>query len=160
IGFMVGGEPPAAAVAPEAPAARAAQPASTSTMALPPGHPEVPGHAPAPASALPPGHPEIGPSAPPPSQPEAREVERAKGENAKRVAEIVAERDALANKRVRVRGVVVKTIGGIKGFSYSHLQDGSGSPQSNDNDLTVTTRFALERGSVVTLEGKLERNVD
>jgi hypothetical protein len=115
---------------------------------LPPGHPSIDDHgraAPAPAEV-----------APAPVEP----VEPARGPNAKRIAAVFAERDALAGGRVRVRGLVVRTIDGIRGMTYSHLQDGSGSAERADHDLTVTTKSSLEKGRIVTLEGTLQRDVD
>jgi hypothetical protein len=88
------------------------------------------------------------------------QVELARGSNGKRIATVHAERESLAGSRVRVRGLVVKTTAGIRGVSYSHLQDGSGSPARGDHDLTVTSQAELNKGEVVTVEGTLKRDVD
>jgi hypothetical protein len=112
------------------------------------------------AHVLPPGHPSIASTGAAASVVPVKDVAPASGENAKRIADIYREQEALAGERVRVRGVVVKTTSGIKGLSYSHLQDGSGKAESGDHDLTVTTRAELQKGSIVTLEGALERDVE
>jgi hypothetical protein len=87
----------------------------------------------------------------PPSVP----VEASKAPNGKRVAEVFAERTSLDQKPVAVRGVVVKLMEGILGQTYLHLQDGSGSADAGNNDLTVTTTEPFSLGETVEVQGLL-----
>jgi hypothetical protein len=87
--------------------------------------------------------------------PPAAPVAASKAENGKRVAEVFAERASLDQKPVAVRGVVVKLMEGILGQTYLHLQDGSGSAEAGNNDLTVTTSEPFTLGETVEVEGLL-----
>jgi predicted small lipoprotein YifL len=83
----------------------------------------------------------------------------AKAEGGKTVAEVFAEKDALAGKAVTVRGKVVKVNAGIMGKNWLHVRDGSGA--DGTNDLTVTTIGALpEVGNTVVVTGPLTLNKD
>ena len=95
-------------------------------------------------------------SAPPPALP----VARSQAPNAKNVAEVYAGRTALDQKTLRVRGVVVKLTEGILGKNFLHLQDGSGSTEAGDNDLTVTSTEAFQLGETVEVEGRLAIDQD
>ena len=75
--------------------------------------------------------------------------------NGRTVAAIFAERMALRDRQVRVRGRVVKRTDGILGKSYLHLRDGTGSPEAEDNDLTLTTNDEFQVGETVEVEGRL-----
>jgi hypothetical protein len=85
-------------------------------------------------------------------------VERAPG--GKTVAEAWAEKESLNGKEVIVRGKVVKFLGGIMGRNWMHVQDGTGSAEKGDNDLTVTTNEKVNVGDVVTVKGKLAAGKD
>ena len=61
----------------------------------------------------------------------------AKADGGKTVAEIFAEKDALANQQVTLRGKVVKINAGVMNMDWLHVRDGSGA--EGTNDLTVTT---------------------
>jgi hypothetical protein len=87
-------------------------------------------------------------------------VERAEAKDAKRIAEVYAERDALDNKPVTVRGQVVKFNSGIMGRNWIHLRDGSGSEAQGDHDLTVTTDDIVELGEVVIVHGVVKKDRD
>jgi hypothetical protein len=76
------------------------------------------------------------------------------------IANVIANRQALSGKSVTVRGTVVKFNGGIMDRNWLHLQDGSGSASTHDNDLTVTTDAVLKVGDIVTLSGVLGTNQD
>ena len=80
-------------------------------------------------------------------------VPKAEGTDARTVAEVWAQRDALKGKAVAVRGKVVKYNSGIMGKNWIHLRDGSGTPEGKDNDLTVTTNDAVAKGDVVVVRG-------
>ena len=83
----------------------------------------------------------------------------AKAEGGKTVAEVFAEKDALAGKQVVVRGKVVKVNAGIMGRNWLHIRDGSGG--DNANDLTVTTAGAVPKvGETVLVTGTAGLNRD
>ena len=72
-----------------------------------------------------------------------------------KIADVWAQRKALAGKPVVVRGKVVKVNNGIMDRNWVHLQDGSGSAKDRTNDLTVTTAAEVKLGDIVTLSGVL-----
>jgi predicted small lipoprotein YifL len=111
----------------------------------------------APAASEAPKMPSDHPAAKP-----AEEVDLAgiaKAEGGKTVAEVFAEKDALAGTAVTVRGKVVKVNAGIMGKNWLHVRDGSGA--EGTNDLTVTTIGALpEVGNTVVVTGPLTLDKD
>ena len=86
-------------------------------------------------------------------------VAKASGADARTVAEIYAQRTALKEKGVTVRGKVVKFNEGIMGRNWVHIRDGSGSA-GKDNDLTVTTADKAAIGDVVLVKGKVQIDKD
>jgi hypothetical protein len=82
-------------------------------------------------------------------------VAKATGADARTVAEVWAQRKALKDKGVTIRGKVVKFNPGIMGKNWVHLRDGSGAPDKKDNDITVTTADTVAVGDVVTAKGKV-----
>jgi len=83
----------------------------------------------------------------------------ARAEGGKTVAEVFAEKDALAGKPVTLRGKVVKSNVGIMGKNWIHVREGSGSDGSHD--LTVTTTTAQPNvGDTVLITGPLVLNKD
>lgn len=76
------------------------------------------------------------------------------------IAEVIAQRKALAGKAVTVRGQVVKANNGILGRNWIHLQDGSGSAADRTNDLTITSDAVVKVGDVVTFTGVLAVGVE
>lgn len=131
--------------------------------ALPAGHPAVGAGMPpagmpmADGTAMPPGHPNA--NAPTEDVPVPK-VDKAKGDNAERVADVYASLSKLAGKKIRVRGAVVKVTPGINGKTFLHLRDGSGDAQKRTNDLVATTKAEPKKGDVITLEGTLSTDVD
>ena len=115
---------------------------------MPPGHPPVGGAAPAGRDQMAAQH---GQMASGPADASAVKVEKAEGKNAKTVAEVWASRAALKGQDVLVRGKVVKVTSGVMGRNWLHVRDGSGSPETKDHDLTVTTDAAVKVGDVVTV---------
>jgi len=109
--------------------------------------------APAAAAQVPADHPVAQPAA---------EVDLsgiAKAEGGKTVAEVYAEKDALAGQKVTVRGKVVKANAGIMGRNWLHVRDGSGA--EGTNDLTATTAADLPAvGTTVVLTGTLALDQD
>ncbi len=86
-------------------------------------------------------------------------VDRAAGPNGKTVAEVIAQRDKLSGKTVRIHATVVKATPGVLGRTWLHVRDGSGTGASSD--LTVTTDATPAVGDTVLLEGvvALDRDV-
>jgi hypothetical protein len=76
------------------------------------------------------------------------------------IANLFARKAALSGKSVTVRGTVVKFNGGIMDRNWLHIQDGSGTADAHDNDLTVTTDASVKVGDVVTISGVLGLNKD
>lgn len=124
-----------------------------------PPHPEMP----ATAGGLPPGHPPIT-SAPSPAAaaeaPAAEPIPKAEGEEGRTVAEVYAQKAELSGKPVVVRGKVVKFNAAILGTNWVHLQDGSGSAASSDNDLTAQIAGTVEVGQVVSIRGTVATDKD
>lgn len=85
-------------------------------------------------------------------------VPKAEGDDAYTVAEIFADKDNLENKDVVLRGVVVRYSEGILGMNWLHIQDGTGTAEGKDNDLTVTTTAQSKVGNTVLVTGKLHIN--
>jgi len=87
-------------------------------------------------------------------------VARSQARNGHGISELHAQRAALSDQLVRVRGVVVKRTDGILGETYLHLRDGTGSAERQDDDLTVTTNQEFALGETVELEGRLQIDQD
>ena len=87
-------------------------------------------------------------------------VSKAKGANAKTVAEIMSKSAELKEKTVLVSGKVVKYNAGIMGKNWLHLRDGSGSAADNSNDILVTTQNPAKIGDIVTAKGIVRTNMD
>jgi hypothetical protein len=86
-------------------------------------------------------------------------VPKAGGVDARTVAEIHAQRTALKEKPVTVRGKVVKFNEGIMGRNWVHLRDGTGTA-GKDNDITVTTGDRVTVGDVVVAKGVVRVDKD
>jgi hypothetical protein len=86
-------------------------------------------------------------------------VPKASGPDARTVAEAWAQRTALKEKPVAIRGKVVKFNQGIMGKNWVHLRDGSGTA-GKDNDITVTTGDVAQVGDVVLAKGTLRVDKD
>ena len=83
----------------------------------------------------------------------------AKADGGKTVAEVFAEKDALAGQPVTFRGKVVKTNPDIMGKNWLHVRDGSG--EEGTNDLTITTAGAMPAvGDTVLVTGTVTLNKD
>jgi hypothetical protein len=84
----------------------------------------------------------------------------AKADGGKTVAEVFAEKDALAGQPVTFRGKVVKTNADIMGKNWLHVRDGSG--EEGTNDLTVTTAPGTMPavGDTVLVTGNVSLNKD
>lgn len=122
---------------------------------LPPGHPPLPGQQP---MVLPPNHPPLTDAPAPATAIDLAGIRRAEGGST--VQEIVAGSDKLSGQQVKVRGKVVKYTAKVMGRNWLHIQDGSGNPQTRDNDLTVTTTVEAKLGDTVLVTGKVSINKD
>jgi hypothetical protein len=87
-------------------------------------------------------------------------VPKAEGPDGRTIAEVYAGRAALKDKAVAVRGTVVKFNPGIMGRNWVHVRDGSGSPETKDNDLTLTTQGVVAVGDVVVARGTVRLDKD
>jgi hypothetical protein len=131
----------------DAPAA-AAQPAA---MGAPGGEPPSPANMAAQHAAA--------STAPVPAEVGDVKVAKATGSDARTVAEIFAQRTALKEKPVTVRGKVVKFNEGIMGRNWLHVRDGSGTA-GKDNDITITTNDKAAVGDVVLVKGTVRTDKD
>jgi len=86
-------------------------------------------------------------------------VPKAKGPEARTVAEVVQGKASLKGKTVQVRARVVKVNKGIMGKNWLHLQDGSGKAQDGSNDLLVTSQDFAAVGDIVTARGTVRTDV-
>ncbi len=112
---------------------------------------------------MPPGMPPGMPPHPPVSAPADStpiSVAKAEGAEGKTVAEIYAGREGLKDAVVLVRARVVKFSRNIMGKNWMHLRDGSGSPATQDHDMTVTTADSAAVGDVVLVRGVVHLNKD
>ena len=87
-------------------------------------------------------------------------VPKATGANAKTIAEIHAQKAQLKDKKVTVRGKVVKSNSGIMGRNWVHVRDGSGTTEKGDNDLTVTSESVANVGDVIVITGVVHTDKD
>jgi hypothetical protein len=87
-------------------------------------------------------------------------VAKAKGPDARTVAEIVGKRTELKDKPVAVSGKVVKSTSGVMGKNWLHLRDGTGSAAEGTDDVVVTTKDDAKIGDVVTAKGVVRTDVD
>ena len=74
------------------------------------------------------------------------------------IAEVYAQRAALKDQRIQVRGKVVKAVDGVMGKSWLHLHDGTGSGASAD--LAVASDTSARVGEVVVVTGTVHLDRD
>lgn len=75
-------------------------------------------------------------------------IEKLKDGNS--IAEIYAQKSALKDKSVRVRGKVIKFSAAIMGKNWLHIRD-----SSSLQDLTLTSNAVASPGEIIVVEGKL-----
>lgn len=111
--------------------------------------------APGGASVMPSGHPSVPGAMKGMADidPGTIDVPKADGADGKRVAEVWASRSSLGEKKVAIRGKVVKFSPAIMGKNWMHIRDGSGSREKGDDDITVTTKDTAAVGDVVLVNG-------
>ena len=74
------------------------------------------------------------------------------------IADLMANKNDYADKRVKLRGKVVKYNAGIMGKNWIHLQDGTSN--GDENDITITTEMSAKVGDIITVEGKITLDKD
>lgn len=87
-------------------------------------------------------------------------IEKAQGADAKTVMQIATSAGKLKEKKVVVRGKVVKYNPDIMGKNWVHLQDGTGSEANQSNDILVTTTSKTSVGQIVTVKGIVRGDKD
>ncbi len=81
-------------------------------------------------------------------------IRKAKGGQS--IADILAKKDSLANKPVKIRGKVVKFTASVLGRNWIHIKD-----SSTGVDLTVTSKKGTaNKNDIVLIEGTLGLNKD
>jgi hypothetical protein len=154
----------AQAAAPQAPAAMPGPLPVGAGDKLPPGHPSLdqPGQAPVmggPGAAAAPPAPPHGAAMSSGADTGDVKVPKATGADARTIAEVFAQKAALKDQTVTIRGKVVKYNAGIMGKNWIHLRDGTGTA-GKDNDVTVTSLDATAVGEVVVVHGKVAVDQD
>jgi hypothetical protein len=84
----------------------------------------------------------------------------ARADNGQTIAEIYAAKQQLEDKKVILRGKIVKFSPNIMGTNWLHVQDGSGSAEDATNDLTVTSDTEVGIGDTVIVQGVLTLDRD
>ncbi len=138
------------------------------TLAGAPGEAPAPAPAAGPAPGAPPGMPPESPAQMAAQHQAAAQgpdvkvpkIAKAAGADARTVEELFAQRVALKEKTVAVKGQVVKFSPGIMGRNWIHLKDGSGTKEKENDDVTVTTQDDVKVGDVVTVKGKVRIDKD
>jgi len=92
--------------------------------------------------------------------PQNTRVIKATGDHAYTIEEIYARKKALAKSPVKVRAKVVKFLPNIMGKNWIHIQDGTGSAEKMNNDLTVTTIETVDVGDEIIVQGTLSVDKD
>jgi hypothetical protein len=79
-------------------------------------------------------------------------IEKAAGDDAYTIAELYAQKDALAGKKVVVSGKVYK-VSKFMGATWIRLKDGTGSRKKGNHKLVVTSQDTAEKDSTITVSG-------
>jgi hypothetical protein len=87
-------------------------------------------------------------------------VQKAAGADGRTVAEIFAQKAQLKDRKVAVRGKVMKVNHNIMGKNWVHLHDGTGDAKNGTDDLTVTTQGSVEVGDIILASGtvRMDKN--
>ena len=83
-------------------------------------------------------------------------VAKASGSQGRTIADVWAERAQLQNKRIAIRGKVVKATNGVMGKNWLHVRDGTGNGETSD--LTVATEDTAAVGDTVLISGTVHLN--
>ncbi len=89
---------------------------------------------------------------------ERKEVSVPHQEGVVTIQELFDNKDAYANKTIKVSGEVTKFNTGILGTNWAHIQDGTSS--GDHFDLTVTTDDIVPLGDIVVFEGTIVLDKD
>ena len=87
-------------------------------------------------------------------------IEKAPGDNAFTVVEIYEQGAKLNQKKIVVRGKVVKVSPNIMGKNWIHMQDGSGDSKTGTHDLVLTSKEQPKVGEILIAEGVLAADKD
>ena len=87
--------------------------------------------------------------------PQDIKVSKAVGEDAYTIEEIYSKKEELSQKTITVRAIVVKFMPQIMGKNWIHIQDGTGSTEKGNNDISVSTLETAEIGEEVIVKGTL-----
>jgi len=87
-------------------------------------------------------------------------IAKARGKNARTVADVVRMGAKLKGQTVLVHGKIVKYNAQIMGKNWLHLRDGSGTAADGTNDILVTTESEANVGDVVTVKGVVNTDQD
>lgn len=101
----------------------------------------------------PPNHPQVAQASAPAAQAKPATVRKAGA--VKQVAAVFADVKKLKGQEVTVKGKVVKFTAGVMGKNWIHLQDGSGTAEKKNHDLTITTQMDTAVGQEITVTGVL-----
>jgi len=89
---------------------------------------------------------------------EKKDLEVEKADDGITIAELFANKDSYAGKKVRIRGKVTKFNRAIMEKNWAHIQDGT--DHNGEFDLTVTTADEVNVEAVVTFEGIIALDKD
>jgi hypothetical protein len=135
----------------------AAPQSAGSAAALPPGHPPAAGAGPGMFASQ-----AAGGTHPPPSTPAdvgVIKVAKAPGAQGRTVADVYAQKHALKDKKVSVRGKVVKATNGVLGKNWLHVRDGTGEGATADLSVASSLDTAAV-GSTVLVTGVVHLDKD
>ena len=85
-------------------------------------------------------------------------LSKATGKDAYSIEEIYSQKKELSKKTVTVHAKIVKFLPGIMGKNWVHIQDGTGSAETETHDITVSTLDTAEVGDEVIVHGTLAIN--
>ena len=85
-------------------------------------------------------------------------VAKAAGSNGRTISDIHARAAQLKDKKVAVRGKVVKATNGVMGKNWLHLRDGTG--EGSSADLTVASSNTAQVGDTVLATGVVHLDRD
>lgn len=85
-------------------------------------------------------------------------LSKATGKDAYSIEEVYSQKKELSKKTVTVRAKVVKFLPGVMEKNWIHIQDGTGSAETETHDITVSTLDIAEVGDEVIVHGTLEIN--
>ena len=92
------------------------------------------------------------------NEPNKQEINLAEEAGVTKIGDLYGSREALANKKVTVQGIVTKFNPNIMNKNWVHIQDGSG--DESTFDLTITTMDQVKVGDIVKFEGTVAINKD